>query len=128
MTDEGIQGFPDRKGMPGFTAQEIKHKMSLRASVTSALFFDNVRVPDSEPPAEREGPEGSARLPHAGALRHHLGPDRRRHRLPREARIRQGPHPVRPPAAANQAVQLKLADMARRITTWRSCCRCSSAA
>jgi alkylation response protein AidB-like acyl-CoA dehydrogenase len=30
------------------------------------------------------------------------------------------------PLAANQAVQLKLAEMARRITT-RSCCRCSSA-
>ena len=32
-------------GTPGFTAQEIHKKMSLRASVTSALFFDNVRVP-----------------------------------------------------------------------------------
>ena len=47
QTDDGIQGFVLEKGMPGFTAQEIKHKMSLRASVTSALFFDNVRVPAS---------------------------------------------------------------------------------
>jgi glutaryl-CoA dehydrogenase len=36
QTDEGIQGFIVEKGMPGFTAQEIVHKMSLRASVTSA--------------------------------------------------------------------------------------------
>ena len=31
--------------MAGFTTQEIKHKMSLRASLTGALFFDDVRVP-----------------------------------------------------------------------------------
>ena len=37
MTDDGIQGFLVEKGMPGFTAQEVHKKMSLRASVTSAL-------------------------------------------------------------------------------------------
>ncbi|MCG8464796.1 MAG: acyl-CoA dehydrogenase family protein, partial [Xanthomonadales bacterium] len=47
QTDEGIQGFIVEKDMAGFTAQEVKHKMSLRASITSGLFFDNVRVPDS---------------------------------------------------------------------------------
>src|SRR3546814_17725055 len=46
QTDDGIQGFIVEKDFAGFTAQEIKHKMSLRASVTSALFFDNVRVPE----------------------------------------------------------------------------------
>ena len=45
MTDEGVRGFILEKGMPGFTAHEIEHKFSLRASVTGALFFDNVRVP-----------------------------------------------------------------------------------
>jgi glutaryl-CoA dehydrogenase len=45
QTDDGIQGFIVEKGMAGFAAQEIKHKMSLRASVTSALYLDNVRVP-----------------------------------------------------------------------------------
>ncbi len=44
-TDEGVKGFLVEKGMTGFSAPEIKHKMSLRASVTSSLFFDNVRVP-----------------------------------------------------------------------------------
>ena len=47
MTDEGIRGFIVDKGTPGFTAPEIKHKFSLRASVTSALFFDNVVVPEA---------------------------------------------------------------------------------
>lgn len=47
QTDEGIRGFIIDKGTPGFTAPEIKHKFSLRASVTSALFFDNVVVPEA---------------------------------------------------------------------------------
>lgn len=46
-TDEGVRGFIVEKGMPGFTAQEIENKFSLRASVTAALFFDNVRLPES---------------------------------------------------------------------------------
>jgi glutaryl-CoA dehydrogenase len=48
MTDDGIRGFIVDKGTPGFSAPEIKHKFSLRASVTSALFFDNVVVPESQ--------------------------------------------------------------------------------
>ena len=44
-TDEGVKGFIVEKDMPGFTAPEIENKFSLRASVTSALFFDNVRIP-----------------------------------------------------------------------------------
>ena len=46
QTDEGIRGFLVEKGMPGFDAPEIEHTFSLRASVTSSLFFDNVRVPE----------------------------------------------------------------------------------
>ena len=45
-TNEGIRGFIVEKDMPGFDAPEIERKFSLRASVTSALFFDNVRVPE----------------------------------------------------------------------------------
>lgn len=44
-TDEGIKGFIVEKDMPGYTAQEIENKFSLRASVTGSLFFDNVRIP-----------------------------------------------------------------------------------
>ncbi|HSC09905.1 MAG TPA: acyl-CoA dehydrogenase family protein [Rhodanobacteraceae bacterium] len=117
QTDEGIQGFIVEKGMKGFAAQEIHKKMSLRASVTSALFFDNVRVPDS------------SRLPNVKGLKGPLG-------CLTQARygITWGPIGAaiacfteateyakqrilfKKPIAANQAVQLKLADMARRIT------------
>ncbi|MGD8975997.1 MAG: acyl-CoA dehydrogenase family protein [Gammaproteobacteria bacterium] len=45
QTDEGIRGFLVEKDTPGFDAPEILRKFSLRASVTSSLFFDNVRVP-----------------------------------------------------------------------------------
>ena len=46
MTDAGVRGFLMEQGMPGYTARDIPHKFSLRASVTSELFFDNVRVPE----------------------------------------------------------------------------------
>ncbi|MGW3496243.1 acyl-CoA dehydrogenase family protein [Streptomyces sp. NPDC001020] len=44
-TDEGIRGFVVPTDRPGFAAPEIKHKWSLRASVTSELVLDDVRVP-----------------------------------------------------------------------------------
>lgn len=46
-TDEGIRGFLVEKDFDGFTRNEIKQKMSLRASITGELVFDNVFVPDS---------------------------------------------------------------------------------
>ena len=46
MTEEGIRGFLVDKGTPGFAATEIERKFSLRASITAALFFDNVVVPE----------------------------------------------------------------------------------
>ncbi len=117
-TDEGVQGFVIEKGTPGFTAQEIKHKMSLRASVTGALFFDNVRVPDAN------------RLPNVKGLKGPLG-------CLTQARygITWGPLGAAiacldevlaytkerilfgRPVAATQSAQIKMADMARRITT-----------
>jgi glutaryl-CoA dehydrogenase len=56
-TDEGIRGFAVPTDTPGFSAHTIKSKMSLRASVTSELVLEDVRVPDS------------ARLPGATGLR-----------------------------------------------------------
>ncbi|MDX6624079.1 MAG: glutaryl-CoA dehydrogenase [Solirubrobacterales bacterium] len=44
-TDEGVRGFLVPKGTPGFTTQDIHKKMSLRASVTSELLLDDVRLP-----------------------------------------------------------------------------------
>ncbi|MDO0928402.1 acyl-CoA dehydrogenase family protein [Streptomyces sp. TG1A-8] len=45
QTDDGIRGFVVPAGSPGFSAPEIKHKWSLRASVTSELVLDGVRLP-----------------------------------------------------------------------------------
>jgi glutaryl-CoA dehydrogenase len=44
-TEEGIRGFLVEKGTPGFTSKDIKGKWSLRASVTSSLSLQDVRVP-----------------------------------------------------------------------------------
>ncbi len=44
-TDEGIRGFVVPTDSPGFCAPEIRHKWSLRASVTSELVLDDVRLP-----------------------------------------------------------------------------------
>ena len=46
-TEEGIRGFLVEKGTPGYTSQDIKGKWSLRASVTSTLAFQDVRLPAS---------------------------------------------------------------------------------
>jgi glutaryl-CoA dehydrogenase len=43
--DGEVKGFLVEKDTPGFKANLIKHKMSLRASVTSELVFDDCRVP-----------------------------------------------------------------------------------
>jgi glutaryl-CoA dehydrogenase len=56
-TDEGVSGFLVPKGTPGFTTQDIHKKVSLRASITSELLLDDVRLPDA------------ARLPGIGTLR-----------------------------------------------------------
>ena len=45
QTDDGIRGFIVPSTVAGFTANTIKKKMSLRASVTSELVFENVRLP-----------------------------------------------------------------------------------
>ncbi|MFF8264961.1 acyl-CoA dehydrogenase family protein [Streptomyces virginiae] len=45
QTDDGIRGFAVPTDTPGFSAPEIKHKWSLRASVTSELVMDDVRLP-----------------------------------------------------------------------------------
>jgi glutaryl-CoA dehydrogenase len=56
-TDDGIRGFIVPKGTKGFTTQDIHKKMSLRASITSELLLDDVRLPES------------AMLPEANSLR-----------------------------------------------------------
>jgi len=45
MTEDGIKGFLIETDTKGFTDHKIENKFSLRASVTSELFFDNIRIP-----------------------------------------------------------------------------------
>ncbi|APJ03072.1 acyl-CoA dehydrogenase family protein [Silvanigrella aquatica] len=45
QTNEGIRGFLVEKETPGFTAPKIHYKLSLRASITGSLFFDNCKIP-----------------------------------------------------------------------------------
>jgi glutaryl-CoA dehydrogenase len=44
-TDDGVRGFLVERGTPGFRTQDIERKLSLRASVTSELLLDDVRLP-----------------------------------------------------------------------------------
>ena len=46
-TDDGVRGFLVERGIPGFTTVDIHRKLSLRASVTSELHFDDVRLPEA---------------------------------------------------------------------------------
>jgi glutaryl-CoA dehydrogenase len=55
-TDDGIRGFLVPTDSPGFSTTEVGHKLSLRASTTSALHLDDVRLP------------GTAMLPDAAGL------------------------------------------------------------
>jgi glutaryl-CoA dehydrogenase len=56
-TDEGVRGFAVPMDTPGVTAREIRHKMSLRASLTGEIALDDVRLP------------ADARLPEAVGLK-----------------------------------------------------------
>lgn len=54
-TEDGIRGFLVPRDTPGFTTQDIHKKLSLRASVTSELILDDVRVPASATLPEAAG-------------------------------------------------------------------------
>lgn len=58
QTDERVRGFVVPTDTPGFSAPEIKKKMSLRASVTSELVLDGVRLPESAVLPEAAGLSG----------------------------------------------------------------------
>ncbi|MFI7245403.1 acyl-CoA dehydrogenase family protein [Streptomyces qinglanensis] len=57
-TEEGVRGFVVPTDAPGFSAPEIKHKWSLRASVTSELVLDEVRLPADAVLPEARGLRG----------------------------------------------------------------------
>ncbi|KAB2380356.1 acyl-CoA dehydrogenase family protein [Actinomadura montaniterrae] len=57
-TDDGIRGFLVPAGTPGFQARDIERKLSLRASVTSELVLDEVRLPAGAMLPEARGLSG----------------------------------------------------------------------
>jgi glutaryl-CoA dehydrogenase len=117
-TDEGMRGFIVEKGMRGFAAPEIERKFSLRASSTGALYLEDVVVPEANVlPGSTIGIKaplscltqarfgitwgviGAAQACLAQLLDY------------TQSRILFGR-----PLAANQAIQIRLAQMARGIT------------
>ncbi|MBS0465058.1 MAG: acyl-CoA dehydrogenase family protein [Proteobacteria bacterium] len=117
QTDDGIQGFLVEKGMPGFTAQEVHKKMSLRASVTSALFFDGVRVPEANRLPNVKGLKGPLGCLTQARYGITWGPIGAAQACLNEA-LKYGAERIlfNRPLTSNQAVQIKLAEMARQIT------------
>ncbi|MGV9195422.1 acyl-CoA dehydrogenase family protein [Microbacterium sp. MC2] len=57
-TEDGVRGFIVPTDTPGFSAPEIKHKLSLRASATGELVLDGVRLPASAMLPEARGMKG----------------------------------------------------------------------
>lgn len=57
-TDDGIRGFVVPTATPGFSANDIHHKLSLRASITSELVLDDVRLPSDAVLPEVRGLKG----------------------------------------------------------------------
>ncbi len=117
-TEHGLRGFLVEKGTPGYTARDIPHKMSLRASVTSELFFDNCKIPlDSQLP-EAEGlaaPLSCLTQARYGIAWGTLGAAMACYREALafcKERVLFGS-----PLSHKQHMQVRLADMLRRITT-----------
>ncbi|MCB1625146.1 MAG: acyl-CoA dehydrogenase family protein [Pseudomonadales bacterium] len=119
MTEEGVRGFIVERGTRGLATPEIEHKFSLRASSTGSLFFEDVVVPAANMlPKSTVGLKaplscltqarfgiswgviGAAQACLAQLLEYTA------------SRILFGR-----PLAANQAIQIRLAEMARKITT-----------
>ena len=116
-TDDGIRGFIVETSSDGFSAEEIKHKFSLRASITSSLFFDNVRVPEANRLPDAKGlggPLSCLTQARYGITWGAIGAAQAclREVLDyTETRVLFGK-----PVNETQTIQIRLADMARRIT------------
>jgi glutaryl-CoA dehydrogenase len=54
-TEDGIRGFVVPTSAPGVTVNEVKHKLSLRASITGEVVLDGVRLPDESRLPEATG-------------------------------------------------------------------------
>ena len=118
QTADGIRGFIVEKDMPGFTSQEIENKFSLRASVTAALFFDNVRIPEENVlpgVSGLKGPLSCLTQARYGITWGVIGAAQAC--LDEALAYAQDRVLFGKPLSHTQAIQIRLADMARRITT-----------
>jgi glutaryl-CoA dehydrogenase len=116
-TEDGIRGFLVETDRPGFEARDIHGKLSLRASVTSELFLQDVEVPDANRLPKAEGMKGplscltQARYGIAwGALGAAMACYEEVVDCTRERVVQGGP------LAGKQLTQAKLADMLTEIT------------
>ncbi len=117
-TEEGVKGFIVEKDMPGFDTQEIENKFSLRASVTGSLFFDNVRVPESNVlpgVSSLRGPLSCLTQARYGISWGVIGAAQAC--LDEVLKYTQERILFGRPLAHTQTIQIRMADMARRITT-----------
>ncbi|MDP7005790.1 MAG: acyl-CoA dehydrogenase family protein [Phycisphaerales bacterium] len=117
-TEDGVRGFLIEKDTPGYTTRDIHKKYSLRASVTSELFFDDVRLPGSSVLPNVKGLRGplscltNARYGIAWGV---IGSAIACHTEVLEySKVREL---FGRPLATTQAIQLRLANMSRRIAT-----------
>jgi len=117
-TDEGVKGFIVEKDAPGFDTQEIENKFSLRSSVTGALFFDNVRLPkESVLPgvSTLRGPLSCLTQARYGISWGVIGAAQAC--LDEVLKYTQDRVLFGQPVSHTQSMQIRLAEMARQITT-----------
>ena len=117
-TDEGVKGFIVEKDMPGFDTQEIENKFSLRASVTGALFFNNVRIPEANVlpgVSSLKGPLSCLTQARYGISWGVIGAAQAC--LDEVLKYTQDRVLFGRPIANTQSIQIRLADMCRQITT-----------
>ena len=117
MTDEGVKGFIVEKNMPGFSAQEIHNKFSLRASITAGLFFDNVRIPEENLLSGITGMKGPLSCLNQARYGISWGVIGAAQACLNEALNYTNERILfNKPLSHTQTIQLRLAEMARRIT------------
>ena len=118
MTDDGVKGFIVEKGTPGYETQEIENKFSLRASVTGAMFFNDVRLPAANllpGISGMKGPLSCLTQARYGITWGVIGAAQAC--LDEALKYTQDRILFNRPVSHTQGMQIRLADMSRRITT-----------
>jgi glutaryl-CoA dehydrogenase len=116
--DDGIRGFLVEQGTPGFTASEIHGKLSMRASVTSSLKFDDCHLPETAVLPEAKGlraPLSCLTQARYGIGWGVIGAAMDCYETARAYTVTRKQFDDRP-IASHQLVQAKLADMITEIT------------